>query len=110
AVAVFGIAPDGSLGPALGSASQQGRGVDPERQERSHAHCVLQLPSDDTVLVTDLGLDRIFSYGLHAAGALTRRGETPLPAGSGPRHLALHPTAPLLLVINELASNVMSFR
>lgn len=110
AVAVFDILPDGGLSPARGSARQEGQGPNTERQERSHAHCVLQTPWDGRVLVTDLGVDRIFSYELDAAGALARTGETKLPPGSGPRHLALHPGGSLVLVASELDSTLHSFR
>lgn len=110
AVAVFDIGPDGGLSPARGSARQKGTGPDTERQERSHAHCVLQTGWDGRVLVTDLGVDRIFSYELADDGTLTRHSEAALPPGSGPRHLALHPDAPLLLVVNELANTVTAFR
>ncbi|MEX2551879.1 MAG: lactonase family protein [Actinomycetota bacterium] len=109
AVAVFGVDAVGRLSPPVASVAHAGRGPHPERQERNHAHCVLQAPESQLVLVADLGLDRIVGYRLEDGGGLTRIGETPTAPGSGPRHLAFHPQERLVLVSNELDSTVSSF-
>lgn len=109
AVAVFGINADGGLSPAVASVAHAGCGPHPERQERNHAHCVLQAPGSRLVLVADLGLDRIVGYRLEDAGGLTRIAETATAPGAGPRHLAFHPQERLVLVSNELDSTVSSF-
>lgn len=61
----------------------QGRGTDPVRQEAPHTHCVSPSPDGKYLLVTDLGLDRIYVYdrGLNAVSV------TRLPDGAGPRHI-----------------------
>jgi 6-phosphogluconolactonase len=63
-------------------------------------------------MVADLGLDRVIVYRFDAAaGSLsphTPSGWTMEP-GSGPRHLAWHPTGNWLYVIEELANRVTTF-
>lgn len=83
-----------------------------ERQDSSHAHQAVWL--DDTrLLVCDLGADRVHEVSLQrgeqdggegsAAGELLHTGSIELPAGTGPRHLALHPGRDdLAWVVGEL--------
>ena len=109
-VAVFGRNADGSLTPALSGVVHSGSGPNKERQERSHAHCVLQLAGDGLVLVSDLGLDRVFGYRLGADGTLTKAAEAAARPGAGPRHIALHPDGRTFFVFNELDSTVGAMR
>lgn len=110
ALVVFPIHGDGSLGPAAGSAAQAGTlGPNGQRQERNHAHCVAEF-DDGLVAVTDLGLDRIFTYAIGRDGAVQRRGETALPPGAGPRHLTRHPDGRHAFVFNELDSTICALR
>ena len=110
-VVAFPIRDDGTLGPAVAALAHRGGvGPDAARQERPHAHCVRPLGDDGTLLVTDLGLDRIMACRLGADGALEARGETALPPGSGPRHLAATRDGSAVFVVNELSSTVQSFR
>jgi 6-phosphogluconolactonase len=108
-VAVFPLRADGGLAPASASAAHPGKGHDPARQDRSHAHCVLATPDNRFVVVSDLGTDRLVTYRFDAAaGTLERAAETELPPGSGPRHFVFHPTKPFAYGVNELASTVAS--
>jgi 6-phosphogluconolactonase (cycloisomerase 2 family) len=66
---------------------------------------VLFDPSGQRVLATDLGSDRINVFAL-TDGKLALQGRTATPPGSGPRHLALHPSGRLLYVVNELDASV----
>lgn len=110
-VVAFPIREDGSLAPAASGVVHRGSpGPEAARQERPHAHCVLPIGDDGTLLATDLGLDRILTYALRADGALERTGETALPPGSGPRHLAVARDGSAVFVVNELNSTVQSFR
>ncbi|WP_284946260.1 lactonase family protein [Acidisoma cladoniae] len=110
AVAVFPIRGDGGLAPAVSSVAHVGHGPDPDRQERSHPHCVLTSPDNRFVLVADLGLDAIFSYAFdEATGHLGAATRIALPPGSGPRHLVFHPGGRLVFVSCELNSTVLSF-
>lgn len=60
------------------------------------------------VLVPDKGTDRIHRIGFDPAhGTLTDLGSPYLAApGSGPRHLAFHPTLPAAYLVDELSSHI----
>ena len=108
AVVVTPIREDGGLGPPVSSHSHSGRGPKQDRQERSHAHCVLASPDNRHVLVADLGTDQLVVYRFDAAsGALS---PTPtsfkMKPGAGPRHFVFHPSSRFVYVINELNSTI----
>jgi 6-phosphogluconolactonase len=111
--AALPIATDGSLRDASAVVRHQGRGPRTDRQEGPHAHCILADPSNRFVLVTDLGVDKIMVYRFdERAGTLTPA-PTPFAAtrpGAGPRHLAFHPSLPILYVVNELDMTVGTYR
>lgn len=95
-VAVLPIAADGSLDPVTDVVEHHGHGPDDGpggRQTGPHPHMAVSRSEPDgrwDVLVADLGIDRIVHYRLDAgAGRLHHVDETPMPPGSGPRHLAL---------------------
>jgi len=108
---VFPIEPDGGIGNATAAVSHAGTGPNPERQEGPHPHCAVASPDNRHVLVADLGIDRIMVYAFNAANgglAPATRPFVRLAPGSGPRHLAFHPSGRFLFVINEMASSVTS--
>lgn len=106
-VVVFPISGDAPIAPACAGVVHSGSGPDPERQERSHAHFVQQLP-DDRVVVADLGLDKVLFYVLSEEGALEPLSDLSMPPGTGPRHLAWTGDGRRLFVVGELASTVVS--
>jgi 6-phosphogluconolactonase (cycloisomerase 2 family) len=64
-------------------------------------------PTGRWVLAVDLGLDAVLVYELDATkGKLQERSRVRFKAGSGPRHLALHPTGAYAYVVGELDSTV----
>ena len=86
-----------------------GHGPDPQRQEAPHAHCIIPHPANRFALATDLGADRVFVYVLDLDAGVLRRhegGDVAMRPASGPRHLAFHPTLPLVFVSCELDSTV----
>lgn len=109
-IASFPVGPDGTLGRAATTIIHQGKGPNPRRQEKPHAHSVDLDPTRTFLLVNDLGLDKTFVYRLNAATALLTPNEAapfaPSRPGAGPRHLAFHPTSPFVYVINELDSTI----
>lgn len=112
-VAMYPILPGGALGAMAAFIQHHGHGPDTERQEGPHAHCVIPDPSNRFVLVADLGIDRIMVYRFDAqAGQLntSTAAQGFLAPGSGPRHLAFHPSGRVLYVTNELSSTVTAFR
>lgn len=107
---VFPIGADGRLEAPSGRFRQQGRGPDPVRQERSHAHCAVPSPDGRFVYVADLGRDRIFVYALASDGSLTPRPESDFATapGIGPRHLVFSPDGRWLFMVSELVATVLS--
>ncbi|MFE2978159.1 lactonase family protein [Streptomyces sp. NPDC059258] len=94
---------DGSLGTAASVLRHEGSGPDTGRQEAPHAHQVLADPSGAWVVSVDLGTDSVRVCALDpATGALRLHGETALRPGTGPRHLAFHPSGALAYVLGEL--------
>ena len=79
-----------------------GSSVHPTRQTAPHTHFVCAAPDGAYVLVTDLGLDKIFVYDkeLHPVSNVD------LPQGHGPRHLAFHEDGKTVFCVNELRSTV----
>ncbi len=109
-VAVLPIAADGRLEPATSVIRYQGSGIRPE-QEGPHPHMVALDADGRHVLVTDLGVDRLYVYRLDTAtGQLVpnEAGAASVAAdpGAGPRHFAFAPGGRRLYVINELASTL----
>ena len=112
-VAILPIQPSGALAPATSVVRHEGRGTIPDRQGEPHAHSIVVDPSNRFALAADLGADRIFIYRLDLDGSSLRHvdgGDAVMRAGSGPRHLAFHPTLPLVFVTCELDSTVVSLR
>ena len=111
-VAVFPLGAEGALGPALQLLRHEGASVDPRRQKGPHAHGVFFDPSQEHLLVPDLGLDRIVIYDRDPCdGRLSAsRPAAVLAPGSGPRHFAFTPDGTRGFVVNELASTVCAFR
>jgi len=96
-VAVHELNADGSIGEQTDLVQHEGTDRAP------HAHQVL--PSGDWVLAVDLGADSVYVYGL-ADGKLTQHQQLRLPEGAGPRHLAFHPTEPLVYILGELRPEI----
>src|SRR5712664_3837003 len=97
-VALLPIEQSGALGPAH-VVQHTGKGPNAERQEAPHAHCILADPSNRFALAADLGADRVFVYHLDLEGRSLRHieeGDAGLRPGAGPRHIAFHPTLPLV--------------
>ena len=112
-LALLPIQTNGALAPAAHVVQHTGKGPNAERQAAPHAHCILADPSNRFALAADLGADRVFVYRLDLEGRSLRHieeGDAGLRPGAGPRHIAFHPTLPLVFVANELDSTVATLR
>jgi 6-phosphogluconolactonase len=112
-VAVLPIGAEGRLRPASAVRRHEGTGPNRERQEKPHAHAIHLDGAERFALAADLGADRVFVYRYGAAtGSLepNQPGAAGFEPGSGPRHLAWHPSGAKLYAINELRSTVTAFR
>lgn len=80
----------------------------------AHAHQAYYLKESSSILVCDLGNDAVYTYAYEpngAAGAVLKeisRWDT--PAGYGPRHLAVHPTAPYAYLVCEEANVLVTLQ
>ena len=102
---------DGLIAPASDSLTRAGSGPIADRQERSHAHCLLEMP-DGRLVTADLGTDEVAFYDFDAAAGTMSAAPVEtlaLPEGSGPRHVAWSRDGQHLYVLNELASTVAAF-
>jgi 6-phosphogluconolactonase len=112
-VALLPIESDGALAPAAQVVAHTGAGPNAERQAAPHAHCIVSDPSNQFALAADLGADRVFVYRLDLDAKSLRHvegGDAIMHPGAGPRHIAFHPTLPLVFVANELDSTVATLR
>lgn len=107
--AVLPIEADGKLREASAFIQDEGKGADPSRQERPHAHSLNPSPDNRFAVGADLGLDKIFVFKFDAAQGTLTPNNPPfwqVKPGSGPRHFAFHPNGKFAYVTNEMASTV----
>jgi 6-phosphogluconolactonase len=112
-VAVLPLSTDGRLRPASGVRRVAGSGPDTARQAGPHAHMVALDGSERYVLWADLGADRVRVDRFdRTAGRLEANDpdSVGIQPGSGPRHLAWHPSRRTLYLLNELKSDVSALR
>jgi 6-phosphogluconolactonase (cycloisomerase 2 family) len=80
----------------------------------SHIHTVAFSHDENWLWATDLGKDKIYKFNIHATSdtILVRDTEctSVLEAGSGPRHLVLHPNGKWVYSINELKGTITVFK
>lgn len=110
-VILFPINEDGSLAEAsdfheFHSASM----VIPERQEASHLHSTTWGPRSNFLFGADLGNDRVEQLELNKETKKLVANSTAAfatrPGGSGPRHLAIHPSLKFVYVLDELSNTI----
>jgi 6-phosphogluconolactonase len=110
-VAVFPVDSEGVLREASDVIQHQGSSIHAVRQSGPHAHSVSYISENDFVLVPDLGIDKVLVYKFErATGKLLPRKELAVDtqAGSGPRHLAVHPSRKFVYLVNELDSTILA--
>lgn len=112
-VVVYPRGKKGRLQPPSANIQHSGSSINPDRQEGPHPHSIITSPENDFVLVADLGLDKIKVYGFdEETGELTPQSDrdVSVPAGSGPRHLAFHPSGHYVYLTLEMSSQVAAYR
>lgn len=103
-VSALPLGPGGVPGPASGVLRHHGTGPHQDRQSGPHVHQVVPAPGGRWALSVDLGTDSVHVLALDpATGEPAPHRETPLSPGSGPRHLAFHPSGSHVYVLAELA-------
>jgi 6-phosphogluconolactonase len=111
-VAVLPIGPDGKLKPSTAFVQHTGSSVNPQRQNRPHAHSINVDPGNRFAYVADLGLDKVLIYRFDPAKGTLVANDPPfaqVKPGAGPRHFAFHPKGRFAYVINEIDLTVTAF-
>ncbi len=129
ALTVIPTADDGSLRPASATMVHEGNGPNPKRQKEPHAQSANFSACGRFIFCCDLGTDQVVIYELRADGTVERRYEPATPncphllssgmfrcsltcsccrgagstaPGGGPRHLAVHPSLPVVYMNTEM--------
>ena len=109
----FPVNSDGSLAPASQVIQQFGKGPDTARQEKSHVHSTIFSPDEKYLLNANLGTDQEHVYAFDPTQniPLTDRRDSvvSLEPGTGPRHIAFHPSRHDVYIIGELTGTVDAF-
>lgn len=111
-VAALRLKADGRLGEATAFVQHKGASVNQQRQQGPHGHCIVADPANRFALACDLGLDQVLVYRFDPAQASLVAHEPPsasLKPGSGPRHMAFHPSGRFAYVINEILCTMTAF-
>lgn len=111
---VYPILKNGAPGKAVQVIQHSGHGMNKERQEGPHVHSTILSPDEKYLMVSDLGVDKIYVYRTDftkGAKPLTPAA-TPFVStgqGNGPRHIDFHPNGKFVYSIQELTGNVTAF-
>ncbi len=109
---LFPLGKDGRIGQATRKIQDHGHGYDPLRQEGPHVHCVLVAPNDRDVFVSDLGLDRLFTYELDPSTGHLAPGNPPyvsVVAARGPRIPIFSNDHRWIYLIQEMGGTITQF-
>ena len=109
-VVIYPVQAGGSLGEATDVAQHTGKGADPKRQDKPHAHCIVPDAEGRFVFAPDLGIDKVMIYRLDLKnGKFVPNGFAATKPGAGPRHFVFHPLGKFAYVINEINWTVTAF-
>jgi len=114
-VICLGIAHDGSLQPVAsgmpgGFIQHEGKGPNPQRQEKPHGHSIHPSPDGRFAIACDLGIDKVLVHALDVGKAtLAPHSAAVVKPGAGPRHFAFHPDGRFGYCVNELDLTVTGF-
>jgi 6-phosphogluconolactonase len=112
-LSAFKINKDGSLNPFVQSIQHEGKGLNPQRQEKAHVHSTVFSPDQKYVFAPDLGIDKVMIYKFQPTSEKPLEPSaqpfvTAIP-GSGPRHFTFHPSLPYAYLIEELSGTVVGY-
>jgi 6-phosphogluconolactonase len=107
------IQKDGSIGPVAQVIQHYGKSVNAQRQEKAHVHSTFLTPDERYIFSADLGEDKIYMYHFDSQSppplSDAADSSVAIQAGSGPRHIAFHPTKSDLYLIEELTGTIDAF-
>ncbi|RYY68938.1 MAG: lactonase family protein [Chitinophagaceae bacterium] len=108
-LAILPVRKDGGIDAAVTTMQHNGSGPD-KRQASAHVHSTMFSQDNRFLFVNDLGIDKVITYRFNQrSGQLSFHASTSIAAGSGPRHMALHPTKSVAYLLNELTGSINVF-
>lgn len=110
-ISAVSIEEDGKLGKVLVEYAHEGKGVNPRRQEKQHAHSVTISPDGKYAYACDLGMDKIMIYKIEEDGSLSPNAVPfkEVAPGEGPRHMEFHPNGKYLYLVTEMGAKVVFY-
>lgn len=111
-VSVLKVNPDGSLGEETSFIEDIGHSVNPSIQNVPHPHSILVSPDNHYVIVSDLGLDKIFIYHFDARTGQLSPPQAPFVTvrpGGGPRHFTFSPSGKFAYQLSEMSGILDAF-
>lgn len=111
-IAVYALKTDGSIGKRTAFAEHSGTSINPERQSQPRPHCICADPSNNFVLVPDLGVDKLYVYRFDSKNGTLKPNEPTFASvlpGSGPRHVIFSADSRYAYLINEMGSSIIRF-
>lgn len=109
-LSVLPIDRDGSLQPPMQLIQQYGSSVNSNRQQSPHVHTAIFSPQEKYVVIADLGTDMVKAYPFKPENKLPLDTQKIISIksmpGTGPRHIAFHPTINTFYVMGELTGKV----
>ena len=111
-IAAYPLGEDGRLGEATDVVVHTGPlGPNPARQDTPHPHQITWDAAGRFLFVPDLGLDRTYIYRLSDAGRFVAHEPAFVasPPGSGPRHIAFHPSNTQAYLLHEMGNLLTTF-
>ena len=107
-LSVFRTLAQGEISNAV-TLSQAGSGPH-SRQASSHLHSSIVSPDGHYLFTANLGTDKLTGYRIDPqTNSLVFKGEISTEPGAGPRILRVHPSLPILFVIEELSGTISSY-
>ncbi len=110
-LSVMPVLPGGAVGAFSSHIAHEGNGPS-DRQKSPHVHCTLISPDNKTLLVPDLGIDKVMLYQFDAVTGKLTPGKQSFAAsepGAGPRHFTFHPNQRFGYLIEELSGTVVAY-
>jgi 6-phosphogluconolactonase len=100
--------------PAVQTIAHEGYGVNVQRQEMPHPHCVVFSPNEKFLFCADLGNDRLYRYAFDPNDATNPLKPTDpayftVPDNFGPRHLVFHPNGKVMYLLGEMSGQIIVF-
>lgn len=81
-----------------------------QEKSASKIHAIRNIPNTAYYIATDLGLNKLnFFKHNQITGEFIFLFDEQVPDGSGPRHLAFHPTLNIFYIVNEFNSTILTY-